>query len=299
MARRLHSAAVGGFVLGAIALAVSAIAIWGGGRWFRPTYECVCYFDGSVNGLSAGAPVKFRGVKIGWVRDIRMRYRQASDDRRIPVLIALEANRVRELAQGDGAAPIRQLVGEGLRARLQSESLVSGELYVELKFAPNSRAEPAQEAEIPTMRSELEEASTSLVALLEKLRAVDFEGIGRSMASAADGLHDLADSRELHAAVAQMPALVRSMRRLTADLDSQIGTTGDELRATARDARATLEKMRGTLERADRTLAPQGAVVSGLEDTLEDLDRAARAVRELAESLDRNPSSLLLGRKER
>src|SRR5262249_1964195 len=130
MARRLRSAAVGAFVVGALGLLLSAIAIWGGGRWFRPTYECVCYFDGSVNGLSTGAAVKFRGVKIGWVHDIRMRYRQASDDRRIPVLIALDAGRVRELAQDGGAAPIRKLGGEGLHARVGGESQADGPTYV-------------------------------------------------------------------------------------------------------------------------------------------------------------------------
>jgi paraquat-inducible protein B len=299
MARRLRSAAVGAFVLGALALLASAIVIWGGGRWFRSTYDCVCYFDGSVNGLAKGAAVKFRGVKIGWVQDIRMRYRQAAEDRRIPVLIALDAKRVHELVAGSNEAPIAKLVSEGLHARLESESLVSGQLYVGLQFQPNSAAAPTQEAEIPTLPNGLEEASTTVMALLERLRRVDFEGIGRSMANAADGVAALAGSRELHAAVTQMPALIRSVRRLTTDLDSHVGATTEELRAAARDARSTLAQMRTTLERADRTLAPQGPLVGGLSDTLQDLDRAARAVRELAESLERNPSSLLLGRKER
>ena len=70
MAKRANPAFVGAFVIGAIALAIAAVALLGSGSLFRNTHQFVCFFDGNVNGLRVGALVKFKGVEIGEVRQI-------------------------------------------------------------------------------------------------------------------------------------------------------------------------------------------------------------------------------------
>src|SRR3954471_14621564 len=125
MAKKPSPTIVGGFVLGALALIVAAIAVWGSGRLFERKYRYVCYFPGSVNGLAIGAPVKYRGVPIGLVVGMRIRHEQPRSDTRIPVFVDLSAKRLRELGAIADPSPnlLRELIASGLRARLDSESL--------------------------------------------------------------------------------------------------------------------------------------------------------------------------------
>src|SRR5215470_19720389 len=97
MGKRVNPTIIGAFVLGAIALGIVAVTIWGSGRLFQKAYNYVCYFPGSVNGLNLGAPVKFRGVQVGNVTDIRLIYKQTNGEPRIPVFLKLDEDRMREL----------------------------------------------------------------------------------------------------------------------------------------------------------------------------------------------------------
>src|SRR5260370_14617735 len=97
MAKRPSPTLVGAFILGGALLMVAAVAIWGSGRLFARRYRYVCYFPGSVNGLKVGAAVKYRGVAIGQVTAMRIRFQQPRDDNRIPVFIEANGERLREL----------------------------------------------------------------------------------------------------------------------------------------------------------------------------------------------------------
>src|SRR5438132_13948244 len=98
MGRKANPAVIGAFVIGGVALAVVAVTVWGSGKLFRRQYPSVCYFPGSVNGLAVGAPVKFRGVQIGEVTDIRLLYAQTRGAPRIPVFLTIDNERMRGLA---------------------------------------------------------------------------------------------------------------------------------------------------------------------------------------------------------
>src|SRR5262245_17503760 len=146
MGKRINPAVVGVFVLGAIGLLVVAIMVWGSGRLFERTFQFVCYFRGSVNGLTVGAPVKFRGVQIGAVTDIRLRYAQERGEPRIPVFIKVHPDLVRELGATEAAdlERYRELLTRGLRARLETQSLLTGVLYVNFDLEPESPLELVQ-----------------------------------------------------------------------------------------------------------------------------------------------------------
>ena len=144
MARRANPAYVGAFVIGAIALAVVGVALLGSGKLFRQTHEFVCFFDGNVNGLNVGAPVKFKGVAIGEVKQILLSLNAASGPTtvgntsvvKIPVLIELDEGRI--LKRGatyinvGNPAGMRLAISRGLRAQLATESLLTGLLYIDL-----------------------------------------------------------------------------------------------------------------------------------------------------------------------
>src|SRR5262245_2294246 len=184
MAKKFSPPVIGVFVVGAMVLTIAAVLIWGSRSLFEHKFEYVCYFAGSINVLAKGAPVKYRGVDFGVVKDIKIRYRQAPDDRRIPVFLEAWGNRLRELGSEKEPSPdtVRELVAQGLRARLETQSIVTGVLYVSLDFVPDSPIRLAQlpgggVPEVPTLPTQLEEATKSVSAILANLRSADFKGM--------------------------------------------------------------------------------------------------------------------------
>jgi paraquat-inducible protein B len=303
MGKRLNPALVGAFVLGAIALGALAVTIWGSGRLFEKSYNYVCYFPGSVNGLNLGAPVKFRGVQVGEVTEIRLRYEQVRGDPRIPVFLKLDENRMREL--GERRAPTEEVakdfVAQGLRARLQTLSIVTGVLYVDFDLLPGSplelvQREDAPVPELPTLPTRLEEMTKSVSEILVELRAIDFESIGRGVNDVVANVNGIVKKPEIHAAVEQLPELVASAKGLVTDLRTRTGPLATSAQGTVDEARRAAESARATLDDVRTLLAPDGPLAVEATRTVADLGRAARALRDLADYLERNPNAVVFGR---
>jgi len=293
-----NAARVGAFVVGAIVLAIGALAFFGGGHFFQRKVRVVCYFPGSVNGLVAGAAVKFRGVPIGSVFDLRVRYLQQPGDRRLPVFLEIRMKQVRQLG-GPADLPaktLRALVDGGLRARLETESLVTGKLYVDLDFHPGTEvalAEVAQHGpypEIPTLPSKAEELGETVRALAKQIRNADLPGVTRAMRGTLNDVSDLVTGGATRALAAVPPAL-SSIGRAADGVREQVAPVGSSARAIEGDVRRTLADAR-TL------LSPEGSAGVHMEKALESADQAARSLRELADFLQRNPNALLVGKKQ-
>src|SRR5262245_56657150 len=122
---------VGGFVLGAIALLVAALVLFGGAALFQSTRKAVVYFEGSVNGLSVGAPVAFRGVDIGSVTDIVLQVNAQTGTATIPVYIQIDPSKI-SWAGGQQLTPEarQEVIKRGLRAQLATQSMITGQLIV-------------------------------------------------------------------------------------------------------------------------------------------------------------------------
>jgi paraquat-inducible protein B len=300
MSKRKDSAVIGVFVIGALVLVVAAILLWGSGRLFRTTAEVVCYFEGSVNGLEVGAPVKARGVPIGKVARIQLRHRQRPDDYRIPVFIALDLHRLVDLGVEDPTPQtLRDYIARGLRARLESQSIITGALYVNLQRFPGSPivlsqvGPPGEYPEIPTMPTQLAEVSKSLTAILSKLQAVDFAAFISTLESAGGSIDRLASAEHLPRALKEATATLQSYRRLADNLNAGVPPLLAQVQAATGDARTTIAGLDGA---AERLIAPQAPLSVRLNEGLADVSRAANAVRELAEYLRRNPNALLVGK---
>jgi paraquat-inducible protein B len=145
MNKRISPAMIGAFVLGAVALIVIAILVFGSGRLFRQTRTFVLYFDNSVNGLRVGAPVKLKGVEIGSVKDIRLLVGQGTAGDMIPVIIEIDLKKLTRRGAAaaaettvDPEAMQKVIVDRGLRGQLDMESLVTGLLYVAIDFFPGT-----------------------------------------------------------------------------------------------------------------------------------------------------------------
>ena len=138
---KANPAVIGGFVIGAIALVVIGLLAFGGTNWFAKRNKYVAYFPGSVKGLQVGAPVDFRGVTIGRVTDIKVLFNPEEVSARIPVVMEFDPTQI-EVVGGEpimaGAEGAKRLIDAGFRAQLQSQSLLTGLLFVNLDFLPKS-----------------------------------------------------------------------------------------------------------------------------------------------------------------
>jgi paraquat-inducible protein B len=320
--KRASPTLVGVFVLGALAIALAGLAVFGSGKLFRRTAQFVMVFGGSVNGLSVGAPVKFRGVQVGSVTQIKLSLPGMTlPELRIPVFIEIDQDLVSKLGgMINPAEPtsFAALIDEGLRAQLQLESIVTGVLFVELDLFPGSPVNlflPKESGylEIPTQPTLLQEASQTGADLIAKLRDVDFDGLVSSIRDAARSVDDLVGSPELRQTlVAAREAMVSARDTLTEirpripQLANGVDSASNRLQGSLKRFDATLGSLDTALGSLDTTLGsvnrladPSAPLVYQLTTTLGDLGAAAKSVRELADYLDRNPSAIITGRSPR
>lgn len=328
MGKKANPAVVGAFVVGAIVLAVVAVALFGSGRMFRTVYPYVLYFSGDVNGLKVGAPVKFKGVEVGVVQDVLLNVGEMhlfnssaaeieSGQVRIPVIIELDED---VLAQKGGRLTpdpktVKRLVDLGLRGQLSMESFVTGLLYVKLDLFPDSElslvADPTVEyAEIPTLPTPLEEVQSMAAEFLAKLKEANLQELVKNLGSAVEGIDRLVNSTKLEETLDTLPAIARnlegaiaklrttleSIEGLTEDFSAKIDPLTRSVETTAKDAGEALRAATRTMDHASQVLQPDSPVMFRLGRSLEDLSEATRAIRRLAEELERNPSILIRGK---
>jgi paraquat-inducible protein B len=328
MGKRANPAIVGAFVVGAVVLAVVGVALFGSGRLFRTTYQYVLYFTGDVNGLKVGAPVKFKGVEIGAVKDVLLNVSEmqafdraapelAGGKVRIPVIIEIDQDALTQ--KGGKVKPdpqtMKRLVDLGLRGQLAMESFVTGLLYVKLDMHPGSELRLVADAsvrypEIPTLPTPLEEVQMKAAEFFAKLKEADIEGLIDHLSSTVEGIDRLVNSPKVNETIDSLPAIARklddaiarlsptldSIRDLSKSLDAKIDPLSSSLETTAKNAADALQTARGTLSNANTVLQPNSPVMFQLGRTLADLSEASQAVRRLAEELERNPSVLVRGK---
>jgi paraquat-inducible protein B len=300
---------VGAFVLGAAALAVAAVLVFGSGRFFRHEATLVSYFSESVNGLVVGAPVKFRGVPIGSVTQIRLGLPGASPaDIRIPVWYTLDVDTISEY-RGRKIQIDRQRLDEfiaaGFRAQLQTESLVTGVLFLGLDFFPDSpvvlqvTGHP-EVFEVPVVPTTIERVMQDFDRLVKRVEALDIEGLVASAHRALDGADDLVRSPKIPETLDGLRDALAAVRRVAADAEPGVKPTMKDLDAALAQLRLALVRVEPqldqTLARAQTLLDSDAPLAVGLTTALADLSEAARSIRELADFLDRHPNAIIVGR---
>ena len=261
------------------------------------------YFDGSVRGLSIGAPVEFRGIKVGEVLDVRLEYDPFAAKFRIPVLISLEPDRVHltekfatetpriAVQQADDYKEVAKMVLLGLRARLETGSLLTGQLFVSLDMYPNTlptyRGDlEAPYPEIPTLPKQLEEITNSLTALMNKVERLPLNEIAQSVVSMLGGIEDLSRTPEIPKALNRIIIAAQGIEALMGRIDQE---TLPNFEATIVEAEQALRSVQNLVE-------PSSEERVNLDRVLDELAQAARSARLLAAYLERNPNALVLGK---
>jgi len=258
----------------------------------------VAYFDSSVRGLSMGAPVEFQGIRIGTVLDFKLEYDSVNASFKIPVLLEIEPERIVERDSGVGIASddtINTLIERGLRARLQTASLLTGQLFVEMVMQPDSPiqlvAGLGTVPEMPTIGAAgIDSITQSLESFVSRLETVNIEEIGRELLGTLEGTNTLFNSSAIHGSLEDLEASMQSFRSILARLDN------NNLDGTILAARDVLEKLRETLDLMNNVLQPNSPAQYNIIQMTSELEEAARSIRTLVETLERNPQSLLLGK---
>jgi len=332
MNKKISPTVIGAFVLGAVALIVIAILVFGSGRLFRQTRDFVLYFDSSVNGLRIGAPVKIKGVEIGSVKDIRLQL-DKNKEPKIPVIVELDLEKFTARGAAGAAATAvdrealnKAIVDRGLRGQLEMESLVTGLLFIALDFFPDTPITLVQSTngdykypEIPTLPTTLEQAKGAATRIMNKLEEIDFKELGANLEATLKGVNRTVNSPEIESALRSlarvMPKVdeaVVNIRNLAVTLNDNSKSLAASLEQTSIDARGSLKEADKALQQATATMKSAEAAVVNIE-TLTDLDSpvnyelvkglrevsaAARSLRSLAGYLERNPRALIFGKPE-
>ena len=307
-----HPRRVGFFVLGGLALAVVGVVLLGGGRFFLPRHRFVSYFSPSaVIGLRIGSLVRFRGIPVGEVRAMHLTLGRS--DRMItsvPVEYELDERRIARDVPGFEItrAAVDSLISLGLRARLQSESFVTGQKYVDLEFLPEVPAELVRDVrlsiwEIPAVPQPGSDLQSEVTELLHEIAAVDFQGLLGQLDSVLRHVNSLFGDIQAKRLAEDARRALTSLARASDTLSAVASRSSAEITPAVEAFRDRVARLDSTLDQVDSTLAsarlaldPESPTLIRLQETMRDLSAAAQSLQSLTDYLDRNPSALLRGR---
>jgi paraquat-inducible protein B len=323
MSKKVNTTAIGLFIVTGVALGVAGLLMFSSSKLFSRTQDQIVYFDKSLSGLDEGAPVKYRGVTIGSVKRVMIRFNQASNDFSLPVIIELEERLLRERRGDENALDFTQHTVErdvhrGLRATLETESLVTGVLYVELDFQPN--APPPVFHQLKKVYVEVPSEPTDVQELMKNLASLDIKSIEKNLNALLISLNTTVGSLQLGEVRADITKVLHSLdqllsspeidgnlvalrttldqyRVLAQKLNSRIDPLADGVTHTLAEADRALAQVHGAAENLRIQLAPDAPLPNNLDETLRQLSEAVHSLSTLLALLEQHPNALISGRQ--
>lgn len=227
MSKSANKTLIGAFVVGATALLLLAIAVFGSGKLFQTTSRYVLFFDGSISGLSVGSPVLFRGVPVGRVVEIRLTGDLDNLVFQTPVFIELNKKDEGRFSVSDGDISKKEyldrLVSHGLRATLATQSLLTGQLMIEMDFYPRSQIPyPIKEVkeyddvpEIPTIPSQFDN-------ILQTLTTLPYDDIASNVLDITEGVKKILSNSGTEQLIGHIDKLVVQLQDIGTNLDKTL-----------------------------------------------------------------------------
>jgi paraquat-inducible protein B len=272
MSKRANPKIVGGFVLGAIALAIAGAAAFGSGALLRPRPQAVTFFGGSVAGLIEGAPVNLRGVRVGSVKDIRLNVEMTDLSVQIAVYLEFEPERLEAIGGPRRTGVLGEAIERGLKAQLVSQSFVTGQLAVELAYRPDVPVKfvglDKSMVEIPTVISEME-------SVKEFLGRLPLDEMANAAIRSLKSIDHLVSSPDLQNLITLLAADAQEIKRLVETMHDVVPPISGSIRDTSSSARDTLlltqrllsavaADVQSVLGRADQTLTTADTQIATL-----------------------------------
>ena len=334
--KRIDPRVIGSFVVGAVILTVAGLLFFGPGGFLAETRSYVVFFDSSVKGLKVGSPVRFRGVKIGQVKQINVRVRPEDFKFYIPVVIEIEATKIeaegtrqslldtlKTTIKGDDL--MMPLVPKGLRAQMQLDSLVTGQLYVNLDMLPDAplilTGYEHDYPEIPAIKS-------SMAELTKTFEDIPLKELADKLIRSAEGFEQLINSPSLHNALSKFDNTVSQINLFMENLNAELLPLANILQENLKQSKIMILDAQTAIGHIDRKIDPlsekftqavqavhdasvkteaamqqikglsanDSQLMEQLSLTLQEVNRTARTVRYLTTELERDPQMLLRGR---
>jgi len=274
-------------------------------RSYTKKIKFMMFFEGSVRGLSVGAPVDFNGIRVGSVLDIRLEFDRENAEFRIPVLIEIEPERIVGRGSQEIESPyitVNKLVEKGLRASLQIGSLLTGQLFVGFSMRPdtpiNLSGGETPYPELPTISS-ADFGSIAQLAerFLNKLNRVDLDKLSLELIKTLEGTNRLFNGPEIKVALDDLQLSLQAFRGILQKID------GSSLQETINSGHVVMEKITETMGTFDETLLqvnrvlkPNSPLQYNIIKLTGELEETARSIRSLVDTLERHPQALIFGK---
>jgi len=326
MSQKANPTLIGAFVFGSIIIAIGAVVYFGSADLFAKKQQYVTYFQQSVNGLGVGSNVKYKGVTVGKVNKVQLKFQGASGPPIVKVLYEIDTkNLLNKYGISINLTDRKthdRAVEAGFRAKLDFESLISGQLFIALDFykdaAPVVLHEESNSGvfEIPPQPSDIEAILANLTKAIGNLGSIDFaalakdvqtllvsarngidsmhlEQLGTSLNNASNSISNLFNGDQVKRVLASVHD---SFDQLTATLKSLNPAIGD-LKPTLDQARAALTNLQRSTAELNQILKPDSSLRYQLDSSLSEINAAAASIQQLSDFLQRHPNSVLFGRK--
>lgn len=303
MSKQANPTIIGLFVLGGFILSIAVVILLSKGGFYKEKHDFVMYFDGSVSGLNVGAPVTMRGVQIGIVKHISLVQNYNKGEIRIPVIAEFYPDNIVAIGKTPGyqKRTARRLVEEfGLRAQLQTQSIITGQLYVQLDYHPrtaytyhggdyNDDDGDDEMAEIPVIPS-------TLAMLEKKLEKFDLSLLVEDVSSAANAISRLVNRPELIQSVQEFEATLTTMRSLTHSVDTKVTPLSNKVERLLDGLQGTLSKIDAAATNFQELSNTESPTLYKVNIAMDELTRAAKSIRTLTDMLENHPEVLIHGK---
>jgi paraquat-inducible protein B len=334
MSKKSNPTMIGGFVVGAVALIASAVALFGGRELFAERNHYVAFFEEQTKGLRVGSNVLLNGVRIGYVSEIALMVDEAEYTTLTRVTMELLPDTYIALRDGVPVGDhLREAMSHealikdaGLRAQLEIESFITGQLLIRLDLRPETPVKLAgiesDYPEVPTIRSDIQELLAKMQQWMANIRdEVDIDALANGLTDALNGFAALTNSEDLHETLAGLNDIVNDTH--TQAVSASLVSAIDEVAAAAREAKQLMATADGELEMLGEELSPvlselnrtltsaEEALVAvrlqirgdseqayQLQSTFREVELAAAALRDFFDYLERNPEALIRGKRQ-
>lgn len=331
MKKKANFFAIGVFVIAALIVASVSVVVFGSGALNKQTTTLLVTFEGSANGLRAGSKVKAYGVEIGSVESVMLHQDPKTQEIYIPTILEIDLTTL-SAVMGDERElefteeDYKEALAQGIHAKLATQSMVTGQLFVDIKYDPEVEGFMLDDERfagyrsIPTVPTDMAVMMGSVRNIVQNLGQMDVAALIESLTGTVNDVRDdlgeldfkalqenldglLASSRakidspDLQKAIVEAGNLMASFRQFGDLLNQKGGTTIDEIDATLLQTRNTLGEVEIVMQSADSWVNPDSLFYQEIISVVDQMADAARSLRILLDYVERNPSSFITGKK--
>ncbi len=329
MNNKANPTVIGAFIVGAVILIISSFLVFSSDSFFSKNHRFVVVFNESINGLQVGAPIKLYGVQIGHVTEIYVERDKKNNMTLIPVVFEVDPRKIKDYINTQeknwDETELNKLIDSGLRMQLQLGSLLTGQLFIEALYLPNTTVKlygyKAELKEIPSIPSNSDEIQKTLRNVLNNIKTIDLGELFTNLQKIVRNIEQLTGSEETQTTLAALNTSMIDLQQIMSTLKKDAGLISHDLRKTINHAdqlilsidnntssllkesrlavitgKTALQEINSALSSVKSLININAPISQDLQTALKELARAARSTRTMMDYLERHPDALIYGK---